>query len=137
MTKYNPHIIQKFIQNIFLKLKMNDNDALKVSRLILQSDLYGVNTHGIFRLPNYVKRITEGGMNMKPDIKVIKERQSTALLDGDNGIGHLIMEKASNLAVKKAAKTGIAWVGVRNSNHAGAGATYAMMPLKKKWLVFI
>ena len=132
MTKYNPHIIQKFIQNIFLKLEMNDNDALKVSRLILQSDLYGVNTHGIFRLPNYVKRITEGGMNMKPDIKVIKERQSTALLDGDNGLGHLIMEKASNLAVKKAAKTGIAWVGVRNSNHAGAGATYAIMPLKKK-----
>ena len=131
MKKYNSKILENFTKNIFLKLNMSNKDALKVSKLIIQSDLYGVNTHGIFRLPNYVKRITEGGMNMNPNIKVIKERQSTALLDGDNGIGHIIMEKASKLAIKKAKKTGVAWVGVKNSNHAGAGATYAMMPLEK------
>ena len=131
MKNYNSKSLEKFTKNILLKLNMPNRDALKVSKLIIQSDLYGVNTHGIFRLPNYVKRITEGGMNVKPDIKVIKERQSTALLDGDNGIGHLIMQKASKLAIKKAKKTGVAWVGVRNSNHAGAGATYAMMPLEK------
>jgi LDH2 family malate/lactate/ureidoglycolate dehydrogenase len=131
MKRYNSKILENFTKNIFLKLNMSNRDALKVSKLIIQSDLYGVNTHGIFRLPNYVKRITEGGMNMNPNIKVIKERQSTALLDGDNGIGHIIMEKASKLAIKKAKKTGVAWVGVKNSNHAGAGATYAMMPLEK------
>ena len=113
MKKYNSKILENFTKNIFLKLNMSNKDALKVSKLIIQSDLYGVNTHGIFRLPNYVKRITEGGMNMNPNIKVIKERQSTALLDGDNGIGHIVMEKASKLAIKKAKKTGVAWVGVK------------------------
>ena len=131
MKKYNHKTLEIFVKNILIRLKMDEEQALKVSKLIIQSDLYGVDTHGIFRLPNYVKRITEGGMNMNPNIKVIKERKSTALLDGDNGIGHFIMHKAAKLAIKKAAKTGVAWVGVKNSNHAGAGATYAMMSLKK------
>ena len=137
MKKYNHKTLEIFVKNVLTKLKMDNKEALKVAKLIIQSDLYGVDTHGIFRLPNYVKRITEGGKNMNPNIKVIKERKSTALLDGDNGIGHIIMHKAAKLAVKKAAKTGVAWVGVKNSNHAGTGATYAMMSLKKIWLAFI
>ena len=74
MKRYNSKILENFTKNIFLKLNMSNKDALKVSKLIIQSDLYGVNTHGIFRLPNYVKRITEGGMNMNPNIKVIKDQ---------------------------------------------------------------
>ena len=72
MKKYNHKTLEIFVKNILIRLKMDEEQALKVSKLIIQSDLYGVDTHGIFRLPNYVKRITEGGMNMNPNIKVIK-----------------------------------------------------------------
>jgi len=70
-----------------------------------------------------------GGINKHPDIKVIEQRPATALLDGDNGMGHLVMRRAAQLAIEKAKQTGVGWVGARMSNHAGPAALYAMMPL--------
>lgn len=68
-------------------------------------------------------------MNMHPDIRVVSERAASAVIDGDNGIGHLVMKKAADLAIEKARTTGVAWVGARMSNHAGPAGLYARMPL--------
>jgi LDH2 family malate/lactate/ureidoglycolate dehydrogenase len=68
-------------------------------------------------------------VNARPNIRVVQEKASTALVDGDNGIGHLVMRFAAMTAIEKAKRTGVAWVGARLSNHAGPAALYAMMPL--------
>lgn len=96
-----------------------------------KADLIGQDGHGVFRLPQYIKRAKEGGLNVNPDIKTIEDRTAMALLDGDNGMGHLVMSHATELAMEKASKTGVAWVGARYSNHAGPASLYAMMPLEK------
>ena len=70
-------------------------------------------------------------MNVRPNIRVVQETDATALVDGDNGMGHLVMQFAAQVAIEKAQRGGIGWVGVRRSNHAGPAALYAMMPLER------
>jgi LDH2 family malate/lactate/ureidoglycolate dehydrogenase len=70
-----------------------------------------------------------GGVNVKPNIQVVQERAAMALIDGDNGMGHLVMQQATELAIQKARTCGMAWVGSRFSNHAGPASLYARMPL--------
>ena len=94
-----------------------------------EADLTGADAHGVFRLPQYVRRLKAGGFNKRPNITVKRSAPATALVDGDNGMGHLVMTYAANLAVEIAREAGVAWVGVRRSNHSGAGSTYAAMPL--------
>jgi len=94
-----------------------------------EADLRGSDTHGVIRLPLYLRRIRSGGVNAKPNIRVVSDRPSAALIDGDNGMGHLVMRRAAHLAIEKAKATGIGWVGARMSNHAGPAALYATLPL--------
>src|SRR5262249_46501437 len=89
----------------------------------------GSNPHGVTRLPLYLRRLKAGGIKARPDIHVVRERPATALVDGDNGVGHLVMRFAAMTAIEKAKGAGVAWVGARMSNHAGPAALYAMMPL--------
>jgi L-2-hydroxycarboxylate dehydrogenase (NAD+) len=76
-----------------------------------------------------VKRLKAGGVNPKPTIRVEKTAAATALVDGDNGMGHLVMARAAETAIELAREAGMGWVGVRGSNHAGAAGVYAAMPL--------
>jgi LDH2 family malate/lactate/ureidoglycolate dehydrogenase len=76
-----------------------------------------------------VRIIKRGHINVRPDIALIERAGATALIDGDNGMGHLVMTHAAKLAVEIARASGLAWVGVRRSNHAGAASTYAAIPL--------
>src|SRR5262249_10487118 len=85
--------------------------------------------HGVTRLPLYLRRLKAGGINRRPSIRIVQERPATALVDGDNGMGHLVMRFATMTAIAKAKQTGVAWVGARMSNHAGPAALYAMLPL--------
>jgi L-2-hydroxycarboxylate dehydrogenase (NAD+) len=94
-----------------------------------EADLQGSDGHGVMRLPQYVRRIKAGGVNVRPDIRVVQERAATALLHGDNGMGHLVMKRAAELAIAKARTAGVAWVGAQWSNHAGPASLYARMPL--------
>jgi L-2-hydroxycarboxylate dehydrogenase (NAD+) len=105
-------------------------DAEILASLMVEADLRGSDTHGVIRLPLYVRRIRAGGINTKPNIRVISDRPSAALIDGDNAMGHLVMRRAAHLAIEKAKATGIGWVGARMSNHAGPAALYVTMPLK-------
>lgn len=123
--------LQTFIARSFAACNMPEADAQTAARLMAQADLMGQDGHGVFRLPMYIRRIRDGGLNVTPKFRRVQDRTATALIDGDNGLGHLVMHHATRLAMDKAEKTGIAWVGARHSNHAGPASLYAMMPLKK------
>jgi len=103
-------------------------DAAKCAALMAEADLTGADAHGVFRLPQYVRRLKAGGFNPHPNITVTKTAPATALVDGDNGMGHLVMSRAAATAMTLAREMGVAWVGVRRSNHAGPAGLYAEMP---------
>ncbi|MDA8584860.1 Ldh family oxidoreductase [Rhodobacteraceae bacterium] len=123
--------LRGFVATAFQACDMPERNAVRMAQLMVESDLGGQDGHGVFRLPMYIKRIRAGGMSVDPDISVISERTATALLDGGNGPGHLVMSRAAELAIEKAKTCGVAWVGARHSNHAGPAFLYARMPLEQ------
>jgi len=118
-----------FIARSLATVGLPAEDARAVSLLMAEADLQGSDAHGVFRLPQYVKRIKAGGMNARPDIRIVREKGAMALLDGDNAMGHLVMKRAAEIASEKAAAEGVGWVGAYHSNHAGPASLYARMPL--------
>jgi LDH2 family malate/lactate/ureidoglycolate dehydrogenase len=104
-----------------------DADAATAAEKMIEADVTGFDAHGIFRLGFYVANLQDGRVNPKAAIRVLQRSASTALIDGDNGIGHLVIAAAANLALELAGATGIGWVGVRKSNHAGAAGIYTEM----------
>src|SRR5882757_9255892 len=106
------------------------NDAAKIAELMLEADLVGADAHGVFRLPQYVQRLKLGSTNPRPNIKVNRTAPATALVEGDNGMGHLVVSKCAELAIEMAKENGVAWVGCNMSGHAGAAGVYAALPLK-------
>ena len=122
--------LSRFIAAVFERVGLPAADAAKVAELMTEADLTGADAHGVFRLPQYVRRIQAGGVNPKPNIEVHRTAPATALVDGDNGMGHLVMSRAAGEAIAIAKETGIAWVGARRSNHAGTAGLYAEMPVR-------
>jgi LDH2 family malate/lactate/ureidoglycolate dehydrogenase len=129
-ARVSPARLQRFITTALEALGLPPDDAAIVGRLMAEAEAQGSDGHGAIRLAPYAKRIRAGGYNLKPDIRVVQEKPAMALLDGDNGFGHLVMHKAARIAVEKAKVCGIGWVGARLSNHAGPASLYARMPLE-------
>ncbi len=121
--------LKAFIQEAMVRLGLPEEDAATVATLMAQADLQGSDGHGVSRLPQYARRIKAGGFNTRPNIRVVREQASTALINGDNGMGHLVMSRATGIAIEKAKVTGIGWVNSQFSNHAGPASLYASMPL--------
>ena len=122
--------LRGFVARIFESVGMPAPDATTVADLMVEADLGGAEGHGVFRVPQYVRRIRAGGINLNPDIRVERERDGMALIDGDNGMGHLVMRAAALKAIAKAKRAGVAWVGVHHGNHAGPASLYARMPMQ-------
>lgn len=118
-----------FIAAAYGAVRLPPGDAENAAWLMVEADLIGADAHGIFRLPQYIERIEAGGLNPKPDIRVTRTAPATAKVDGDNGLGHLVVQKAADTAIALARETGVAWVGIRGSNHAGAASVYAALPM--------
>src|SRR5258708_2408108 len=112
-----------------MALGLPDADAMTVAALMAEADLQGSDGHGVTGLPAYARRIRAGGLNLRPNIRVAREQAGMALIDGDNGMGHLVMKRAAEIAIEKARTTGIAWVNSQFSNHAAPASLYASMPL--------
>ena len=102
-------------------------DASQVAALMAESDARGGDAHGVFRLAQYVKQIQGGTVNPQPNIRVVTSKAGTALVDGDNALGHLVMKRATELAIEKARQCGVGWVGTRRGNHAGPAQLYPRM----------
>jgi L-2-hydroxycarboxylate dehydrogenase (NAD+) len=123
--------LEAFTSRILENVGLPSGDAAVVARLMIAADLRGADGHGIFRLPQYVRRIRAGGVNVRPQLRILQDNPSTAVVDGDNGMGHLVMSRAAEVAIDKADRTGVAWVGGRMSNHAGPASLYAEMPMAR------
>ena len=121
--------LRRFVADALRRVGLPPEDADIVAGLRAEADLQGSDGHGVIRLPQYVQRIEAGGINTRPDIRVVEERAAMAVVDGDNGMGHLVVSRAVRLAIEKARVAGVAWVGTRASNHAGPASLYARMPL--------
>jgi LDH2 family malate/lactate/ureidoglycolate dehydrogenase len=126
-VKASAEDLKNFIAEAMRAVGLPENDAAIVARLMVEADLTGADAHGIFRLPQYVRRIRGGGVNTRPVIEVNRTGAGTAVVDGDNGMGHLVMTRAAETAIALAREAGVAWVAVRRSNHAGPAGIYAEM----------
>ena len=112
-------VIKAFLTDAFLACGMSQSEAATVAGAMLEADLTGSDAHGVFRLAGYVRQIKRGVINPKPKITVLERSPATALIDGDQGLGHVVMSYAADLAIELARASGIGWVGARRSNHAG------------------
>jgi len=119
--------LHAFLVDALRACGLAEADAATVAGAMLEADLTGSDAHGVFRLAGYVRQLKRGAMNPTPSIRVLERGPATALVDGDHGMGHVVMTYAANLAVELARTAG---VGARRSNHAGAGAIYATIPLR-------
>lgn len=113
-----------FVAAILQSQGVTDADATTVAGYMIEADVFGYGTHGVFRLRQYLARLRDGGCNPTPNVSVVTETAATAVIDGDNGLGHLAMSAACELAMTKASDAGIGWVGIRRGNHAGPLALY-------------
>jgi LDH2 family malate/lactate/ureidoglycolate dehydrogenase len=120
--------IRSLIEDSLHAAGLPREDAGVCASLMGEADLTGADAHGVFRLPQYVRRLKAGGFNKRPNITVTRSAPATALVDGDNAMGHLVMSRAAETAIAMARETGVSWVGVRRSNHAGPAGLYAEMP---------
>src|SRR5258708_4838817 len=109
--------LSAFIKRALEAAGLPSGDAEAVAGLMVEADLRGSDTHGVIRLPLYLRRLKAGGVNPRPNIRVVQERPATALVDGDNGIGPLVMRFAAMTAIERAKGAVVAWVGGRRSNH--------------------
>lgn len=106
------------------------DDARIVAQRMIDADRSGVDTHGIARLPQYVPWLQSGTINAKAKPRIAERSAATAVIDGENGMGHLVMTLAAQTAIELARESGVGWVGARRSNHAGAGGAYAALALE-------
>jgi L-2-hydroxycarboxylate dehydrogenase (NAD+) len=119
--------VQEIGEALFGKLGVPEVDAQQTVETLIEADLRGVESHGIAHLVDfYVRRIQRGTIKPTPNIRTVAETPSTAVIDGDQGLGFVVSHRAMDLAVEKANKVGSGFVSVRNSTHYGAGFHYAL-----------
>ncbi len=127
--------LRNYIQSVFIAIGIPKNDAIVCADVLIESDKRGIDSHGISRLkPIYVDRILEGIINPITKIDVIKDKMTTAVFDGNNGMGQVIAHQAMSTAIEKAEKYGVGMVAVRNSNHYGIAGYYATMATNKNMI---
>ncbi len=122
--------IENFMRDTFLAMGTPKKDADLIAKILIAADLRGIESHGIGRLKYYYDRMKRGQHQTKTNITVVKDTPTTAVLDGNNGLGHVIAHRAMTMAIEKAKKVGIGAVSVRNSTHFGIAGYYVMMAVE-------
>ena len=125
------HNLKSFVQQVFEAMGCPTDQAQEASDVLLSADLRGVDSHGVARLQGYYRLWKEGRVNTNPNIQVVHETPSTAVIDGDKGLGLVVAPVAMRIAMEKAEKVGTGWVSVKNSNHYGIAGYHSMMALEK------
>jgi LDH2 family malate/lactate/ureidoglycolate dehydrogenase len=128
----NVYIYQQlsdFTNAVFSKMGCSDDAATLATKVLLSADLRGIDSHGVARLAGYVRLWQAGRINTNPNIRIVHESPSTAVVDGDAGLGLVVAPYAMEVAIRKAQTAGTGWVAVRNSNHFGIAGYHAMMAL--------
>src|SRR3954463_1359342 len=119
-----------FTKAVLQKIGCSETDADTATKVLLSADLRGIDSHGAARLSGYVRLWEAKRINATPQIKIVHETPSTAVVDGDAGLGLVVAPFAMQVAIEKAKVAGTGWVSVRNSNHFGIAGYHAMMALQ-------
>lgn len=119
-----------FTHAVFTKMGCPDDQAATAAKALLSADARGIDSHGVARLTGYVRLWEAKRVNATPDIKIVHETPSTAVVDGDAGLGLVVAPFAMQVAIDKAKTVGTGWVSVRNTNHFGIAGYHAMMALQ-------
>jgi L-2-hydroxycarboxylate dehydrogenase (NAD+) len=128
-------VLESFMVNVMVKAGIPEEDARIVGDVLLQADKFGFDTHGVNRFKSiYLDRIKEGVLNPVTNYKTIKEGPTTAVVDGQNGMGQVISYNAMKLAIEKAKKYGMGMVTVRNSSHYGFAGYYPLMAVRENMI---
>ncbi len=123
-------VLKDFTTNVFLQMNCSSSNAEKASDVLLAADLRGVDSHGVARLSSYVRLWENGRIKARPEIRLVHETPSTAVIDGDSGLGLVVAPEAMACAIRKAEQAGTGWVAVKNSNHYGIAGYHAMQALE-------
>jgi len=121
--------LSAFTTAVLKHIGCRDKDAGLATEVLLSADLRGIDSHGIARLSGYVRLWEARRINPRPDIRVVHETPSTAVVDGDAGLGLVVGPRAMEIAMEKARGAGTGWVAVKNSNHFGIAGYHAMKGL--------
>lgn len=127
---YSYEHLLKFTENVFKQIGCSEAHAATAARVLLSADLRGIDSHGVARLSGYVRLWEVKRVNATPDIRIVHETPSTAVVDGDSGLGLVIAPYAMQVAIEKAKNVGTGWVSVENSNHFGIAGYHGMMALE-------
>ena len=130
LQNFSYSTLYNFSRAIFLKIGCSIADSKIADDSLLAADIRGVDSHGVARLSGYVRLWEAKRVNAIPDIKIVYETPSTAVVDGDRGLGLVVAPFAMNVAIDKAKNCGTGWVSVKNSNHFGIAGSHAMMALE-------
>jgi L-2-hydroxycarboxylate dehydrogenase (NAD+) len=122
--------LRAFALEVFRSMGCTDQDAHTATNVLLQADLRGIDSHGLARLSGYVRLWEAKRVNSQPKIKTVHETPSTAVVDGDKGLGLVVAPHAMTIAIEKARQVGTGWVAVKNSNHFGIAGYHSMMALE-------
>jgi L-2-hydroxycarboxylate dehydrogenase (NAD+) len=128
--RINLSVLESFVSAVFHAMGCSSVDAETATRALVAADLRGIDSHGVARLSGYVRLWEAGRINASPKICIVHESPSTAVVDGDGGLGLVVAPWAMQVAIEKAKTAGTGWVSVCNSNHFGIAAHHAMMALE-------
>ena len=126
------NVAENFMKDAFVAIGVPENEAAICADVLIESDKRGIFSHGVNRFkPIYIDRINIGIQNVKTNFEILRETPTTAVIDGHDGMGHVISYKAMNMAIDKAKKYGMGMVAVRNSTHYGIAGYYSSMATKE------
>ncbi len=125
-----PDALYELVHQIFLKEGLPEEDAKTVTEVLLTADIRGIDSHGVARIGYYVMKLQNGTINKHPNITIVNENETCALVDGDDGMGPVVGKRSMEIAIEKAEKYGSGFVSVRKSNHYGIAGYYTMMALE-------
>lgn len=124
MGIYSVEELETYCVGVLTKNGMEKENIDILVKLLLQANLEGVDSHGISRFPVYIKRFNDHRISLNPDVQFEQKSSSILLVDGDNGIGHLVGYLAVKKGITMAKDNGVAVVSIRNSNHFGAASNF-------------
>ncbi|MFN6387878.1 MAG: Ldh family oxidoreductase [Bacteroidota bacterium] len=130
MTVFSYQALYSFTESVFLAMGCSSKDATTATKVLIAADLRGIDSHGVARLSGYVRLWEAGRINATPNLSIVHETPSTAVVDGDAGLGLVVAPYAMQIAIDKAKQVGTGWVSVKNSNHFGIAGYHAMMALE-------
>jgi LDH2 family malate/lactate/ureidoglycolate dehydrogenase len=127
---YTPEYLEKFTRNVFEKMGCSPEDAKMATDVFIAAELRGYSSHGMIRIKDYYQLWKAGRINVTPNVRIVHESPSTAVVDGDGAIGMIAATRSMQIAIEKARTAGTGWISTKGSNHYGFAGYYSMMALK-------